>query len=133
MEDLLKQLMSQMDKRFEQMDKGFGPNGTRQELNSEVQGIKGEVQELKSEVQGIKGEVQELKAEVQGIKVEMANNQTENRSHFKHIESKLEQQQSTFQVVAEEIRGVRIDIEFLSGKTGKHDAEINNLKQRIHS
>ena len=84
-------------------------------------------------MEDIKGEVQGIKREVQGIKVEMANNQTKDRSHFKHIESKLEAQQNTFQIVAEEIKGVKIDIDYLNGKMGKHDMEINNLNQRFQS
>lgn len=127
MEELLKQFMGQMDKRFEQIDKRFEQMDKRfDQIEQSMAGIKGEVQ-------GLKGEVQELKVEVQGIKVEMANNQTENRSHFKHIESKLVAQQSTFQIVAEEIKGVKIDIDYLNGKMGKHDMEINNLNQRFQA
>ena len=111
MEELLKQFMGQMDERFEQMDKRFD------QIEQSMAGIKGEVQEVKGEGRG-KEEVQELKVEVQGIKVEMANNQTENRSHFKHIESTLGAQQSTFQIVAEEIKGTKLDLEYLSRKMG---------------
>lgn len=98
--------MEQMDKRFDQLEKS---------------------------VEEIKGEVQELKVEVQGIKIEMAHNQTENRSHFRHLESKLDVQQNTFQVVAEEIKGTKLDLGYLSQKIGKHDMEINNLTQRLQS
>ena len=113
LEDLLKQLMSQMDKRFDQMDKRFEQIDQRFDL-------------IDTRFDKVENDIKELKEVV-------SDNQTENRSHFKHIESTLDQQQSTFQVVAEEIRGVKIDIEFLSQKTGKHDAEINNLNQRIHN
>ena len=127
MEELLKQFMGQMDERFEQMDKRFEQMDKRfDQIEQSMAGIKGEVQE-------VKGEVQELKVEVQGIKVEMANNQTENRSHFKDIESTLGAQQSTFQIVAEEIKGTKLDLEYLSRKLGKHDMEINNLNQRLQS
>mgnify|MGYP001320360970 CR=1 FL=1 len=58
---------------------------------------------------------------------------TEMRSHFKHIEKKLDQQHTTFEVVAEEIKNIKIDITYLSEKTGRHDTEINNLSKRIQS
>ncbi|WP_438312573.1 hypothetical protein [Sporosarcina sp. FA9] len=99
MEDLIKQFMEQMDKRFDQMDKRFDK-------------VEHDIRELREEV---------------------GHNQTENRSHFKHLESKLEQQQSTFQVVADEIKGVKIDTMYLSGKMGGHETIINNLRQRIQS
>ena len=63
----------------------------------------------------------------------MNNHQIENRSYFKHIESQLDHQQRTFQVVSDEMRGINIDIEYSSEKTGKHDTEINNLNRRIQS
>lgn len=92
MEKLIKQLMEQMNKRFDTLEQGM--------------------KELKEEID---------------------NTQIENRSYFKHIESQLEQQQRTFQVVSDELKGMKIDIEYLSEKTGKHDAEINNLNRRIQS
>lgn len=99
MEELLKQFMGQMNKRFDQMDKRFD----------------------------------QMDARFDKVELDMANNQTENRSHFRHIEERLEEQQQTFQVVAEEIKGIKIDINYLNQKVAKHDMEINNLHQRFHS
>lgn len=43
----------------------------------------------------------------------------------------MEQHQQTFQLVAEEIKSVRIDIDYLNRKVSKHDMGINNLNQRF--
>lgn len=56
---------------------------------------------------------------------------TEMRSHFKHIETKLDHHEKLYQVVSNELNAAQIDIEYLSEKTGVHDKEINQLKKTI--
>ena len=96
MEELLKQFMGQMDKRFDQIDARFD----------------------------------KIELDIKSLTEEIRNNQTENRSYFKHVEAKPEQQQA-FRGVAEEIKGIKIDINYLNQKIAKHDMEINNLHQRL--
>ncbi|MDM5228425.1 hypothetical protein QUF73_20060 [Cytobacillus sp. NJ13] len=64
---------------------------------------------------------------------QIENNATEFRSHFKHIETKLDQHEETFHVISDALKGTKIDIEHLSKKSGVHETEINQLKKRIHS
>ncbi|MBO2534236.1 hypothetical protein JGZ98_00070 [Rummeliibacillus suwonensis] len=81
-------------------------------------------------LEGTTNHFDKIEQRLDDLQLELRNNQTENRSHFKHIESRLEQQQHTFQIVADELKNVKIDIDYLSQKTGIHDMEINNLKRR---
>ena len=74
-----------------------------------------------------------VEQDIRSLTEEVRLNQTENRSHFKHVESQLEQQQHTFQVVGDEIKGDKIDIQYLNQKTSKLDMEVNNLIQRFQS
>ncbi len=113
MELLLKQLMDQMNTRFDRLDDEFNF--------------------LKKEVSVIKEEVVVTKKEVSVIKEEVINSSTESRSHFKHIKEKLDEQKRLFQVVEKELKKANIDIEYLSAKTGKHDTDINNINKRIQS
>ncbi|WP_186672139.1 hypothetical protein [Sporosarcina sp. BP05] len=106
MEELLKQFMEQMDKRFDQMESRFDQVDKR---------------------------FDKVEQDIRSLTEEVRLNQTKNRSHFKHVESQLEQQQHTFQVVGDEIKGDKIDIQYLNQKISKLDMEINNLIQRFHS
>lgn len=76
---------------------------------------------------------EDLKLGQKRLEDKLGNLATETSSHFKHLESKLDQQQKTFEVVGSELKNVKIDIEFLSEKTGKHDTELNSLNKRIQS
>jgi archaellum component FlaC len=67
---------------------------------------------------------------VESLKETFENNATEFRN-FKHIETKLDQHEDVFKTVAAEIKGVKIDIDYLSKKAGIHDKEINQIKMRI--
>lgn len=92
MNEILKQLMDQMNIRFDNLDQNM-----------------------------------------KDLKQQMNHNQIENRSYFKDIESRLDEQQSTFQVVSDEMGRIKIDIAYLSEKTGRHDTEINNINKRTKS
>ncbi|OXT16900.1 hypothetical protein B9K06_13020 [Bacillus sp. OG2] len=56
---------------------------------------------------------------------------TEMRRHFKQIETKLDNHEKLYLVVSNELNAAKIDIEYLSKKTGVHDKEINQLKKTI--
>ena len=92
MNEILKQLMDQMNIRFDNLDQNM-----------------------------------------KDLKQQMNHNQIENRSYFKDIESRLDEQQSTFQVVSDEMGQIKIDIAYQSEKTGRHDTEINNINKRTKS
>ena len=134
MEDLIKQLMSQMDKRFDQMDQGFEQVEQRfDQMDKRFEQVDKRFEQMDQGFDKIDTRFDKVENDIEELKKVVSDNQTENRSHFKHIESTLDQLQSTFQVVVKEINAVKIDTEFLSRRTGKHDVEINNLNQRTHN
>jgi hypothetical protein len=47
------------------------------------------------------------------------------------IETELEQHRDAYKIYATDLNKVKIDIEFLSGKTGIHDTKINNIEKRL--
>jgi ABC-type transporter Mla subunit MlaD len=79
------------------------------------------------------GHNDQVEQDIRSLAEEVRLNQVENRSRFKHVESQLGQQQWTLQVVADEIKGLKVDIECLIQKIGKYNTEINNLIQRVQS
>ncbi|EKN62779.1 hypothetical protein P9E76_11885 [Schinkia azotoformans] len=62
MEELIKQLMGQMNNRFDKLEQETGQMNKR---------------------------FDKLEQDIEGVKQEIVNNQTENRSYFKHIETKI--------------------------------------------
>ena len=118
MENRFEQMEGRMDARFEQMDARFEQMDERFE-------------QMDARFDKMDVRFDQVDKRFDKVELDMANNQTENRSHFRHIEERLDQQQQTFEVVAEEIKGIKIDINYLNQKVGKHDMEINNLHQRL--
>ena len=122
MEELLKQFMGQMDSRFEQMEK---------RMEKRFDQIDARFEQIDVRFEQIDARFDKVELDIKNLTEEVRNNQTENRSHFKHIETQLDSQQQTFQVVTKELTSVKMDIDFLLGKTGKYDAELNKLTQRM--
>ncbi|GGK22619.1 hypothetical protein GCM10010965_14410 [Caldalkalibacillus thermarum] len=52
---------------------------------------------------------------------------------FRHLETKLDQHQKVFGVVADKVRNIEYSIDFLSEKTGKHDMKINSIQKTLKS
>jgi chromosome segregation ATPase len=102
-------------------------------LENDVTGLKEGQKRLETDVADLKRDVNDLKKGQERLETKMDHVTTEMRSHFKHIENILESHQKVFEVVSDEMKSMRIDIEYLSGKTGKHDTEIHNLKKRFQS
>ncbi|MEK5037237.1 hypothetical protein [Sporosarcina sp. FSL K6-3457] len=123
MEELLKQFMGQMDSRFEQMEKRMDVRFEEMEKRMDAR-----FEEMEERMDA---RFDQVDKRFDKVELDMANNQTENRSHFRHIEERLDKQEQTFEVVAEEIKGIKIDINYLNQKVAKHDMEINNLHQRL--
>lgn len=74
-----------------------------------------------------------VEEDIASLKEEVRNNQTENRSYIKFIETKLDEHSQTFQVVTGELKGVKIDITYLNRKRAEHDLSLNNLIQRFYT
>ena len=85
MEELLKQMMEQMNWQFDKIDKRF--DGIDQRLD------------------GIDVRLENVEASVLSLKDTVENNASEFRSHFRHIENKLEGHDKMFERVSEELRG----------------------------
>ena len=79
----------------------------------------------------IDSRLDKVESSIESLRETVENNATEFRSHFKHIETKLDRHEKQFEVFAEAIRGNEIDIKFLSEKSGVHEKEINQIKTRI--
>jgi archaellum component FlaC len=84
MEQLLKQMMNQMHLQFEKINKGF--------------------EQIDQQFIGINQRLDRVETSIQALKDTVENNASEFRSHFKHIENKLENHDRMFDVVAEEMR-----------------------------
>lgn len=115
------------------------------ELRQDVTGLKGDVTDLKQDVTGLKGDVTDLKQDVNDLKEDVSSlnegqerieNNVDNllselRSNFKYTNDKLDEHRHIFDVVSNEMKGVKVDIDYLSSKTGKHDMELNNILNRL--
>lgn len=77
--------------------------------------------------------VDSLDRKVDNLETKVDNLSAGMRSHFNHIEGKLDQHQEIFQVVSNEMKSVHIDVEYLSSRFGKHDTEINNIQKKLQS
>lgn len=55
------------------------------------------------------------------------------RSNFKYTNDKLQEHRKVFDIVSGEIKGIKVDVDYLSSKIGKHDMELNNIVSRIKS
>lgn len=129
MEELLKQLMGQMESRFEKMEKRMEERFDQ--IDARFEQIDAHFEQIDTRFEQIDTRFDKVELDIKNLTEEVRNNQTENRSHFKHIETQLDSQQQTFQVVTKELTSVKMDIDFLLGKTGKYDAELNKLTQRM--
>lgn len=58
---------------------------------------------------------------------------TESRSHFKQLETKMDDHQRAIEAVGEELSGTNFKIKTLSGKYGEHTIEIESLIRQIKS
>ncbi|WP_316570438.1 hypothetical protein [Neobacillus sp. YIM B06451] len=107
MEELLKDFMGKIDNQFELMGKRF--DGIDQRLD------------------GIDARLDRVDGRLETIN----NHATEFRSHFKQIHTKLDGHEKVFNVIADEITGIKFDIAHLSAKSGIHETEISTIKKRM--
>ncbi|MFJ8259014.1 hypothetical protein ACIQ4Z_17480 [Peribacillus asahii] len=115
------------------------------QILSEIKDVKEDVTDLKKDVVGLKEDVTGLKKDVVGLKEDVTN-VTEGQgrietkvdnlsfelsSHFKYTNDKLDEHRKVFGIVSDEMKGMKVDIDYLSSKTGKHDTELNNIMNRL--
>ncbi|MFJ8246744.1 hypothetical protein [Peribacillus asahii] len=101
------------------------------QILSEIKDVKEDVTDLKKDVVGLKEDVTNV-TEGQGrIETKVDNLSSELSSNFKYTNDKLDEHRKVFGVVSDEMKGVKVDIDYLSSKTGKHDTELNNIMNRL--
>jgi chromosome segregation ATPase len=124
----------------------------QERLESDVSGLKSDVSGLKTDVSGLKQGQGRLETDVSGLKTDVSGLKqgqgrletkvdrietkvdrltTELRSNFKFTNDKLDEHRQVFDVVSDGLKGLKIDVEFLSSKSGVHDMEINNIKNKL--
>ncbi|MBS4210108.1 hypothetical protein [Bacillus sp. FJAT-50079] len=121
MEETLKQILSEI-------------KGLREDvsvLKTDVSGLKEGQHRLETDVSGLKEDVSDLKSGQERIETKVDHLSSELRSNFKYTQDKLDEHRHIFEVVSNEIKGVKVDIEYLSSKTGRHDTELNNIINRL--
>lgn len=100
-------------------------------LKTDIADMKQDITDMKQDITGLKADVTALKEGQERIEVKVDNLSSELRSNFKYANGKLDEHRKVFDVVSGEIKGVKVDIEYLSSKTGKHDTELNNIINRL--
>ncbi|EKN64650.1 hypothetical protein P9E76_00040 [Schinkia azotoformans] len=93
--------------------------------------ILNEINNLKEGQERIAEKVTNVDSKVDSLDSKAENILSEMRSNFRYINDKLDEHRKVFDVVSDEIKSVKIDIEYLSSKTGKHDTELNNILNRL--
>ncbi|WP_243292179.1 hypothetical protein [Bacillus sp. FJAT-47783] len=63
------------------------------------------------------------------LEEKMDNLSSETRNGFKQVEENLEEHKEIFKLVSGQMKNFKIDIDYLSEKTGKHDAKLNSLEK----
>ncbi|WP_257350399.1 hypothetical protein [Pseudalkalibacillus decolorationis] len=89
--------------------------------------------QILNEIKKVNNRLVNLETGQERIETKVDHLSSEMRSHFNHIEGKLDQHQAVFKVVSDEMKSVNFDVDYLSSKTGKHDTEINNIKKKLQS
>lgn len=102
-------------------------------ISESVQCLEQDVRELKQGQERLESRMDSLESKVSNIDLKLDNFMSETRSHFKHLEDKLDGHENVLKAINKEVSGMRIDVDYLITKTGKHDAEINKLKQQLNS
>ena len=106
------------------------------QILNEIKGIKNDLSDVKHELSDVKNELSDVKHEVKDLKQgqERIESKVDNvilemRSTF----NKPDEGRKVVEIVSEEIKGIKIDIDYLSSKIGKHDMQLNNVMHRLKS
>lgn len=103
----------------------------QQRLEERQQRLEERQQRLEEQQQRLEEQQQRLEERQQRWEEKLDNFLIETRSHFKKIEEELGEHRRMFELLSNDWRNVKIDIDYLSAKTGKHDAEIHQIKKRL--
>ncbi|CEG29052.1 hypothetical protein [Bacillus sp. B-jedd] len=121
-----------MDSRFEGIENRLDGMDQRFEgIENRIDGMDQRFEGIEIRLNGIDVRLDGIDSRLETLTETVNNHATEFRSHFKRIETKLDEQEKVFTVVADEIKGFKYDISHLSAKSGIHETEISNLKKRI--
>lgn len=72
-----------------------------------------------------------LETRMENMESKMDHLTTEMRSNFKYSNDKMDEHRGLFETISGEIKGLKVDIAYLSSKTGRHDMKLNNLFHRL--
>lgn len=84
-------------------------------------------------LQQILSELKEVKKEAKLNNEKIDNLSLELRSGFKHIDERFDDTKRTFEVVADEFKTIKDNVDFLSKQGGKHSMDINSIMNRFRS
>lgn len=130
MEKILNEILTTLkdhSKRFDSIDHEIS------DVKSRIGNVESRLGNVENRLGNVESRLGNVENSVDKLSKQIENNATEFRSHFKHIETKLDQHEETFHIISDTLMGTKIDIEHLSKKSGVHETEINQLKKRIHS
>ncbi|KAF0818936.1 hypothetical protein KIS4809_2228 [Bacillus sp. ZZV12-4809] len=137
MEKILNEILTTLkdhSKRFDSIDHEISDVKSRiGNVESRLGNVENRLGNVESRLGNVESRLGNVENNVDKLSKQIENNATEFRSHFKHIETKLDQHEETFHIISDTLMGTKIDIEHLSKKSGVHETEINQLKKRIHS
>ncbi|MCM3704342.1 MULTISPECIES: hypothetical protein [Cytobacillus] len=102
-------------------------------VENSLENVENRLGNVENRLGNVENRLGNVEISVERLSEQIVNNATEFRSHFKHIETKLDQHEETFNIISDSIKGTKIDIVHLSEKSGVQEMEINQLKKRIHS
>ena len=89
------------------------------------------LKQILNEMEGLKQGQERMESKVDALDTKVDSLSSELRSGFKYTHDKLDEHREVFEVVSGEIKGMKVDIEYLSSKTGKHDLELNHIMNKI--
>jgi hypothetical protein len=100
-------------------------------LEERQQRLEERQQRLEERQQRLEEQQQRLEERQQRWEEKLDHFMIETRSHLKKIEEELVEHRRMFELLSNDWRNAKIDIDYLSAKTGKHDAEIHQIKKRL--
>ncbi|WP_179234341.1 MULTISPECIES: hypothetical protein [Heyndrickxia] len=88
-------------------------------------------QQILAELKSLKTDVAGLKEGQDRLETKMDNLALELRNSYKYTNEKMEEHRNVLDNVARELKIAKIDIDYLSSKTGIHDTKINRILSNI--
>lgn len=135
MEEILKQILNEIkDLKADVSNLTTDLTGLKTDvsnLTTDLTGLKTDVSDLKTDVTNLKTDVLFLKEGQGRIETKVDSLSSELRSNFKYTIDKLDEHRKVFGVVSDELKGAKVDIEYLSSKTGRHDTELNQIMNKL--